>query len=117
MTRLVTFTTEEGADVTVQVPDDGASPAGPVTRGWGTASSEERSDRKLDDALAKVQPAVLALLGKLRALADTPDEIEGRDAELGRHRQPHGPGPREGNRRQVDERIEREVGLVQARVR
>jgi hypothetical protein len=76
MMRLVSFTTASGEDVAVQVPDDGPAQAGPVTRGWVSDHVEENTEKRLDDALAKVQPAVGALIAQARSLVDTPNEIE-----------------------------------------
>jgi hypothetical protein len=76
MMRLVSFTTASGENVTVQVPDDGAAQSGPVTRGWVSNQVEEHTEKRLDDALAKVQPAVGALIAQARSLVDTPDEVE-----------------------------------------
>lgn len=74
--RLVSFTTASGEDVTVQVPDDGEAQAGPLTRGWVSTQVEEHTEKRLEDALAKVQPAVGALIAQTRSLVDAPDEIE-----------------------------------------
>ena len=74
MTRLVSFTTASGAEVTVQVPDDSAP--GPVTRGWTSGQAHERTEQRLDEALAKVQPACGALIAQARELVDAPDAVE-----------------------------------------
>ena len=74
--RLVPFTTADGEIVTVQVPDDDAPHAGPVTRGWSMNRVEERAEQRLDEALAKVQPAIGSLIAQARELLDAPDEIE-----------------------------------------
>lgn len=60
MIRLVSITTASGQNVTVQVPDDGPVQAGPVTRGWVSNQAEEHTEKRPDDALAKVQPAVMS---------------------------------------------------------
>lgn len=74
--RLVSFTTESGELVTVQVPDDDVPRAGPVTRGWSMGRVEEHAEQRLDDALAKVQPAIGSLIAQARPLLDAPDQIE-----------------------------------------
>ncbi|WP_456846974.1 CU044_2847 family protein [Cellulomonas sp. P5_C6] len=75
MTRLVTFSTADGADVVVQVDDDAGVP-GMVTRGLGDSQVVQRVQQSFDDALARVQPAVRSMLAQLRSPVDTPDEIE-----------------------------------------
>lgn len=77
--QLVTYTTDEGEEVTIQVPDATGSPD-LVTRGWpGTTSAADtaqRAEQGLDGALARIQPAVRTLIAQLRAQTDNPDEIQ-----------------------------------------
>jgi hypothetical protein len=76
MTRLVTFRTADGADVVVQVDDDGGQQPGMVTRGLRDAAVVQRVEQTFDDALSRVQPAVRSMLAQLRSPTDGPDEIE-----------------------------------------
>ena len=59
----------------VQV-DDGAP--GEVTRGWADRDTRvvEQARQSFEQAIGRVQPAVQGLLNQLRALADTPEQIE-----------------------------------------
>jgi Trypsin-co-occurring domain 1 len=73
MGRLVEFPLEDGGAVLVEV-DTGA--AGPVTRGLGDRRGvTEQAQQTFEEAVARVQPAAQALVHRLRALADTPEEI------------------------------------------
>lgn len=80
--QLVTYTTDDGDEVTVQVPD-AASPPDLVTRGWpgsaaatSTADAVTRAEVGLDGALSRIQPAVRSLIAQLRSQTDDPDEIQ-----------------------------------------
>ncbi|GAA1978010.1 CU044_2847 family protein [Microbacterium pumilum] len=77
--KLVTYTTSDGEEVTIQVPDAAAQPD-LVTRGWGagtsTADTVQRAEVGLDSALARIQPAVRSLIAQLREQTDNPDEIQ-----------------------------------------
>jgi hypothetical protein len=77
--QLVTYTTADGEEITIQVPD--AQPSGEfVTRGrGGMVTGEEvvqRSEQGLDGALSRIQPAVRSLITKLRSETYDPDEIQ-----------------------------------------
>jgi hypothetical protein len=72
MSRLVEFPLEDGGSVLVEV-DVGA---GPVTRGLGDRHGvTEQAQQTFEQAVARVQPAAQALVNRLRALADAPEEI------------------------------------------
>jgi hypothetical protein len=79
--QLVTYTTSDGEEVTIQQPDAVGQPE-QVTRGWGggvTSSPAEavhRAEVGLDGALARIQPAVRTLIAQLRSQTDDPDEIQ-----------------------------------------
>ncbi|HET7327067.1 MAG TPA: CU044_2847 family protein [Nocardioidaceae bacterium] len=75
MRRLVEFPLQDGGSVLVQVAEDGAG-GGELTRGWGERRVVEQAQQSFDEAVDRVQPAVRALLARLRALADTPEEIQ-----------------------------------------
>jgi Trypsin-co-occurring domain 1 len=73
VTRLVEFPLQDGGSVLVQV-DEAA--AGPVTRGLGDHRTvTEQARHTFEDAISRVQPAAQSLISRLRALADTPDEV------------------------------------------
>lgn len=74
--RLVSFTTASGDEVTVQVPGDAAPHPAQVTRGWAPKEMLEHTEQRLEDALAKVQPAFDALVAQVRSAVDAPDEVE-----------------------------------------
>jgi len=73
--RLVEFPLQDGGSVLVQVEEDGPG-GGEVTRGWGDQRVVEQAQRSFEQAVGRVLPAVQALLTRLRALADTPEEIQ-----------------------------------------
>ena len=74
--RLVTYTTSDGSEVTVQVTEDDTMPAGVVTRGLPSREIVTRAEQGLDDALSRVQPAVRSMVHQLRSYADGPDEFQ-----------------------------------------
>lgn len=73
MSRLVEFPLQDGGTVLVQVDEAAAEPA---TRGLGDRRLvTERAQQTFEQAIARVQPAAQALISRLRALADAPDEV------------------------------------------
>jgi hypothetical protein len=78
--RLVEFPLEDGGSVLVQV-EDGSAAAGyagdEVTRGWGDRDQRvvEQAQQSFEAAVTRVQPAVQALVRRLRSLAESPAEI------------------------------------------
>ena len=78
--RLVEFPLEDGGSVLVQV-EDGSAAAGyagdEVTRGWGDRDQRvvEQAQQSFEAAVARVQPAVQALVRRLRSVAESPEEI------------------------------------------
>jgi hypothetical protein len=73
MSRLVEFPLQDGGSVLVQV--DEAAAGGPVTRGLGDRHVTAQAAQTFEQAIARVQPAAQALISRLRALADAPDEV------------------------------------------
>jgi hypothetical protein len=73
MSPLVEFPLQDGGAILVQV---GEAAAGPVTRGLGDRRLvTEQAQQTFEQAIARVQPAAQALISRLRALADAPDEV------------------------------------------
>ena len=79
--RLVEFPLEDGGSVLVQVEDGAAAGGyggGDVTRGWG--GREERvvaqAQQSFEQAVGRVQPAVQALVRRLRSVAESPEETK-----------------------------------------
>jgi hypothetical protein len=71
MGRLVEFPLEDGSSILVEV-----DAAGPVTRGLSDRRGvTEQAQQTFEQAVARVQPAAQALVRRLRALADAPEEI------------------------------------------
>jgi hypothetical protein len=72
--RLVEFPLEDGGTVLVQV-EDGSAAGGhggdEVTRGWGG-----REERVVLQAQQSFEPAVQALVHRLRSVAESPQEIK-----------------------------------------
>jgi hypothetical protein len=68
----VEFPLEGGGSVVVEAE----GPAGEVTRGLHAADLPAQTKETFEAALARVQPAAVAIVDRLRSLADAPDEIE-----------------------------------------
>ena len=78
--RFVEFTLESGGTVLVQVEDGtaaGGYGAGEITRGWGDRDERVvlQAQQSFEQAVGRVQPAVQALVGRLRSVAESPEEI------------------------------------------
>jgi Trypsin-co-occurring domain 1 len=76
MCPIVAFPSDEG-DILVEVSDEFARTSGGrvVTRG-GDSGLVERSHRRFEDAVERVEPAVRALVDRLARMPVAPDEIE-----------------------------------------
>ncbi len=75
MKRLVEFPTESGEVILAEVED--LEPAGGTTRrGLSTSAVIERAQTSFEDALEKATPIASGLIGKLRSIADSPDEVQ-----------------------------------------
>ena len=74
--QLVEFPLQDGGTVVVQVEDGHGD--GQVTRGWGDHESRvvEQAKQSFEQAVGRVQPAVQALLGQLRTLAEAPEQVQ-----------------------------------------
>jgi hypothetical protein len=73
MGQLVEFPLEDGSSVLVEV---NAAAVGPVTRGLGDRHRlPQQAQQTFEQSVARVQPAAQALISRLRALADAPEEI------------------------------------------
>lgn len=73
MKRLIEFELEDGGTILVEVDTPEEAGIVPAARGEGVASKAQQS---FEAALDKVRPAAQAIIRKLRALHDAPDEIE-----------------------------------------
>jgi hypothetical protein len=74
MARLLDYPLENGGSILVAVEAE----SGPVTRGWGEGRSRqvaEQATETFEAAVAKVRPAVDAMLASLSGLNSTPEEI------------------------------------------
>jgi hypothetical protein len=73
MSRLVEFPLQDGGAILVEVDE---ATAGPVTRGLADRRLvTEQAQQTFEKAIARVQPVAQALISRLRALADAPDEV------------------------------------------
>jgi Trypsin-co-occurring domain 1 len=70
--RLIEFPLEDGGSVVVEAE----GPAGEVVRGLHPSDVPIQTKETFEAALARVQPAAIAIVNRLRGLADAPDEIE-----------------------------------------
>lgn len=98
MGRLVEFELEDGGSVLIEVqehgepvrlggttapgvqtpgaPGAGAPESGaPTTRGLSSRVIPEQARRSFEEGVDRVMPAVANVIGRLRALADQPDEV------------------------------------------
>jgi len=69
--KLVEFPLEDGGSIYVEAE----SHAGEVTRGMRPRELAGEASQTLEAALARVQPAALAIVQRLRGVADAPQEI------------------------------------------
>ncbi|WP_141137618.1 CU044_2847 family protein [Blastococcus mobilis] len=76
MRRLVEFRLNDGGSVLVQVEDDDRG-GDQVTRGWADRDRRivEQAQQSFEQAVGRVQPALEGLLGQLRSIAETPEQI------------------------------------------
>jgi len=79
--RLVEFPLEDGGTVLVQVEDGtaaGGHGGGEVTRGWGDLDERVvlQAQQSFEQAVGRVQPAMQALVRRLRSVAESPEEIK-----------------------------------------
>jgi hypothetical protein len=74
MRRLVEYPLDGGGTVLVEV-DDLARGMG-EQRGFSSERVIERTQQSFEDAIGRVQPAAQAIIHRLRAVADAPDEVK-----------------------------------------
>ena len=79
--RFVEFPLESGGTVLVQVEDGtptGGYGGAEVTRGWGDRDERVvlQAQQSFEQAVGRVQPAVQALVSRLRSVAESPAEIK-----------------------------------------
>ncbi|HHS97503.1 MAG TPA: hypothetical protein ENK08_06330 [Chloroflexi bacterium] len=72
MKRLIEFPLEDGGTILVEVEMPEGTGMVPAARG----EVVQRAQQTFEAALEKVRPAAQAIIKKLRALHDPPDEIE-----------------------------------------
>ncbi|GAA4639841.1 hypothetical protein GCM10023196_103060 [Actinoallomurus vinaceus] len=75
MGRLVEFPLEDGGTVVIAVTDVPTCDDGPVLRGIDGGRVVEQAQRTFEEAIDQIRPAAQALVARLRALADPPDEM------------------------------------------
>jgi hypothetical protein len=73
--RLVEFPLRDGGTVLVEVDDESRDE---ITRGWGESNRRvvEQAQQNFEQAVSRVQPAIQGLLTQLRALAESPEQIQ-----------------------------------------
>jgi hypothetical protein len=72
MKHLVAFPMKNGSTIVVEV--DEPESEGGVVRAARPGEIVETAKQTFDDALARIQPAAEAIIGRLRELAEPPDE-------------------------------------------
>ncbi len=75
MKRLVEFPSDSGEPILVEVEDLGPTD-GTTRRGLSASAVVERAQTSFEDALEKAQPIASGLIGRLRSMADSPDEVQ-----------------------------------------
>jgi len=80
MKRLVEFPLQEGGTLLVEVDGpEGSTEStmrGGVVKAARPGEIADKAQDTFEDALDKIKPAAQAIIDKLRALSDAPDEIE-----------------------------------------
>ncbi|GHF52796.1 hypothetical protein GCM10010218_37810 [Streptomyces mashuensis] len=72
MGRLVEFPVEGGGSVVVETTEHAP---GVVTRGMADSAAVERARQTFEEAVRRVEPAVQAVVARLKAIAESPDSI------------------------------------------
>ena len=75
MKRLVEFPSENGDVIMVETEDLGST-NGTTRRGLSSSAVVERAQTSFEEALEKAQPIATGLIGRLRNIADSPDEVQ-----------------------------------------
>ena len=75
MKNLVEFESESGGVIFVEAEDLGSN-GGTKRRGLSTTAVVERAQASFEDALEKAQPIATGLIGRLKNIADSPDEVQ-----------------------------------------
>jgi hypothetical protein len=73
MKRLAQFPLQDGGFILVEV--DGQEQPEPTMRGLAPLEVTEKAAETFDSALAKVRPAVEAMIASLRGLSQSPDSV------------------------------------------
>ncbi len=73
MKRLVEFSAPCGEHVLVEVEDVGRAL---VTRGIAPGDLIEKANDSFEDAIGRAQPAIEAVIHRLRQVSDAPDEVQ-----------------------------------------
>jgi Trypsin-co-occurring domain 1 len=71
--HLVSFPLEAGGSIVIEVEEEAQ---GPVTRGLRPSDLVTAAGASFEAAIDAVKPAAAAIAGKLRGLADAPEEVE-----------------------------------------
>jgi hypothetical protein len=74
MKHFITFNLESGGVMTVEVDEPMAE--GGLARAARPGEVIEKAGESFETAMDKIKPAAVAVIGKLRDLADPPDDIE-----------------------------------------
>lgn len=75
MKHLVEFASESGDVIVVEAEDLGPN-GGTTRRGLSSTAVVERAQASFEDALEKAQPIATGLIGRLKNIADSPDEVQ-----------------------------------------
>ena len=75
MKRLIEFPSENGDVIMVETEDLGST-NGTTRRGLSSSAVVERAQTSFEEALEKAQPIATGLIGRLRNIADSPDEVQ-----------------------------------------
>lgn len=76
MKNLVEFESESGDVIFVEAEDLGPNGGGTTRRGLSSTAVVERAQASFEDALEKAHPIATGLIGRLKNIADSPDEVQ-----------------------------------------
>jgi hypothetical protein len=76
MKQLIEFPLENGNTVLVEVETQNHEKTSGPTRISRAGKVIEQAQKSFDDALEKIQPIASSIIGKVRNLSDSPDEVE-----------------------------------------
>ena len=75
MKRLVEFPLENNTTILVEVDEPFDVGDGDVPRGLGASELADKAQQTFESAISKIRPLAAAVIGKLRELQDSPEQV------------------------------------------